>query len=335
MSENKKHRPFLTYNQQLQKIKSKNVLIDDDNIALEVLKSISYYGIINAYKDIFGTHLDEEKGFEVFSAEVPFKDLHLIALIDNSLNNLLFKYIIYIEKTLKTKVAYNVAKKHGIYEHEYLDFNKYASNKDLDRREVINNIHSQIRSNKNSASVQHYKDEHDCIPPWIAVNALYFGTTLNWYKILRDDMKRIIASEFFKLTNLTDLENQKEFLVNLLSLLHEYRNNIAHGNRTFLSNVTTKLSKTNLFHSIPKEVLSDEEYRNGVGKKDLFAVMIALAILIDNPLLLQQYIYDLATMFQPYGEIETISPAGNVFRTMNIPDNFVERLQVIYTSKFQ
>ncbi|AIG43881.1 Abi family protein [Streptococcus suis] len=335
MSENKKHRPFLTYNQQLQKIKSKNVLIDDDNMALEVLKSISYYGIINAYKDIFGTHLDEEKGFEVFSAEVPFKDLHLIALIDNSLNNLLFKYIIYIEKTLKTKVAYNVAKKHGIYEHEYLDFNKYASNKDLDRREVINNIHSQIRSNKNSASVQHYKDEHDCIPPWIAVNALYFGTTLNWYKILRDDMKRIIASEFFKLTNLTDLENQKEFLVNLLSLLHEYRNNIAHGNRTFLSNVTTKLSKTNLFHSIPKEVLSDEEYRNGVGKKDLFAVMIALAILIDNPLLLQQYIYDLATMFQPYGEIETISPAGNVFRTMNIPDNFVERLQVIYTSKFQ
>ncbi len=325
----------MTYNQQLQKIKSKNVLIDDDNMALEVLKSISYYGIINAYKDIFGTHLDEEKGFEVFSAEVPFKDLHLIALIDNSLNNLLFKYIIYIEKTLKTKVAYNVAKKHGIYEHEYLDFNKYASNKDLDRREVINNIHSQIRSNKNSASVQHYKDEHDCIPPWIAVNALYFGTTLNWYKILRDDMKRIIASEFFKLTNLTDLENQKEFLVNLLSLLHEYRNNIAHGNRTFLSNVTTKLSKTNLFHSIPKEVLSDEEYRNGVGKKDLFAVMIALAILIDNPLLLQQYIYDLATMFQPYGEIETISPAGNVFRTMNIPDNFVERLQVIYTSKFQ
>ncbi|AZR98203.1 hypothetical protein XK27_11030 [Streptococcus suis] len=333
LCEAKKHRPFLTYRQQLQRIKDKNIIVESDEFVLEVLQSISYYGIINGYKDIFGTYIDEE-GFERFSYEVPFHDLHLIALIDNSLNNLLFKYIIYIEKSLKTKIAYNVASKYGIYEHEYLDFNRYSNTKDLDRKSEINNIIQQIKTNKNSASIQHYKAEHDCIPPWIAVNALYFGTAINWYKILRDGLKERIASDFFKLTNLKEQESQKEFLANSLSLIHEYRNNIAHGNRTFLSNVTTKLNKKYLFEALPEGVITDDDYRNGIGKKDLFAVMISIALLIDNPILFQQYLFDINAIFYSHHDRNQISPLGNLYQTLNIPEDCVARLTLIYKSKF-
>lgn len=330
----KKHRPFLTYNQQLSRIKEKNIYVDDDEFALEILKTISYYGIVNGYKDIFGVEVIEGTDKEIFPNGTSFNVLHLLYLIDNSLNNLLFKYIIYIEKSLKTKIAYNVANRYGVHEYEYLDYTKYATNKVLDRKTEINNINEQIKNNKNSASIQHYREEHDCIPPWIAVNALYFGTVINWYKILRDDLKIKITSEFFKLTALKDPESQKDMLSSMLSLLQEYRNNIAHGNRTFLTNVNTKLSKTNLFCVLPHNTLSEDEYRNDIGKKDLFAVMLSIAILIDNKLLLQQYIYDIETLFSPYNGFENISPKGNIFDTLGIPSNTPYRLKKIYFMKF-
>ena len=96
-------KPFLTYRQQLKRIKDKRILVADDDFVLEILKTMSYYGIVNGYKDIFGVYYDEEMKLERFSEKVTFEQLHQIALIDNSLNNLLFKYIIYIERALKTK----------------------------------------------------------------------------------------------------------------------------------------------------------------------------------------------------------------------------------------
>lgn len=190
-------KPFLTYRQQLKRIKDKRILVADDDFVLEILKTMSYYGIVNGYKDIFGVYYDEEMKLERFSDEVAFEQLHRIALIDNSLNNLLFKYIIYIEKALKTKLAYIVARKYGILEEQYLDFKKYTSRGLLDRKNEIENIKNQIKSNKNSASVQHYREKHDYIPPWISVNALYFGTVINWYKISEDNIKRKFQMIFY------------------------------------------------------------------------------------------------------------------------------------------
>lgn len=328
-------KPFLTYRQQLKRIKDKRILVADDDFVLEILKTMSYYGIVNGYKDIFGVYYDEEMKLERFSDEVTFEQLHRIALIDNSLNNLLFKYIIYIEKALKTKLAYIVARKYGILEEQYLDFKKYTSRGLLDRKNEIENIKNQIKSNKNSASVQHYREKHDCIPPWISVNALYFGTVINWYKISEDNIKTEISNDFLRLTNLNDDEERKELFVSAISLLQEYRNNIAHGNRTFLSNVSHELSKNILLKSINNKILTESEYLSGIGQKDLFAVMLVLAILTNDPILFQQYIFDLEAVLLNYSdETLIISPKGNIFQTLHIPNNFLDRLSEIYNIKF-
>ena len=45
---------FLNYDQQIEKLKNeKNLLIDNEAYAKEILKQTSYYSLIGGYKDIF------------------------------------------------------------------------------------------------------------------------------------------------------------------------------------------------------------------------------------------------------------------------------------------
>ncbi len=326
---------FLTYKQQIQRMKKKNVLISDDNFAKEILNSISYYSIMNGYKDIFETYYDEEDNIEKFTSKITLEDLHKVYIIDNALNNLLFKYIIYIENTLKTKIAYNVAMRFGEKQEDYLDFRKYVSSEPLDRKNVINKVLDELNYNKNNHSVQHYKNNHSFTPPWIAVKALYFGTTLNWYKVLPMAIKEDISKEYFRYSLIQDKEEQKEFILVVLNLLHEYRNNIAHGSRTFLSNVSCELSKNLLLKAVTTDVLTEKEFLNGFGKKDLFAVIVSIAILINDPAIFRQYLVDLATITFGYNDSSLpLSPKGNIYQTLNIPEDYVEKITTLYNIKF-
>ena len=329
-------KPCITYSQQLDRMKKKGILIENDELTKEVLQSISYYGIVNGYKDIFGVYFDEEIQLERFKEEVKFSSIHRIFLLDQALNNLLFKYIIYIEKSLKTELSYKIAHKYTTEIDSYLDFRNYRSNGSLDRKSEIQNIRNQIENNKNSASIQHYRERHDTIPPWVATSGIYFGTAINWYKICQDDIKKYIANQFFTSFSIDD-ESAKEMLVSMLSLLQEYRNNIAHGNRTFLSNVTSELTKDILLSLFPEEVLSEREYHMGIGQKDLFAVMLTIAVLINDPLVFRQYIYDFGSMFinDEFDPNATYSPRGNIYKTLNIPDDFLHRIGEVYNLKFK
>ena len=329
------NKPFLTYNQQISLMRNKGIVIENEIFTKEVLQSISYYGIVNGYKDIFGTFFNDELNIEQFNEPVSFASLHRIFLIDQALNNLLFKYIIYIEKSLKTKLSYKIAQKIGVSMLEYLDFEKYKSNGELDRKSEISNIKNQIDNNKNSASIQHYRIKHGDIPPWVATGGIYFGTTINWYKICREDIKIDIANQFFEYSEL-DGENAKELLLSMLSLLQEYRNNIAHGNRTFLSNVTNELTKVLLLSALSKEILTEEEYLSGIGKKDLFAVMISIAVLINDPIVFRQYLYDFGALFtnDEFNPKINYSPRGDIYATLNIPEDFLNRIAEIYKIKF-
>lgn len=82
-------KPFKTYDEQIEIIKSRNIKIEDPVFARNVLSSISYYTIINGYKNSF--LLSQET--ESFVDGTSFEDLYALHWLDTSLSNLLFKYI--------------------------------------------------------------------------------------------------------------------------------------------------------------------------------------------------------------------------------------------------
>lgn len=46
-------KPYLNYNEQIEKLKSKGLTISDEKYALTVLKKYGYYSLICGYKDAF------------------------------------------------------------------------------------------------------------------------------------------------------------------------------------------------------------------------------------------------------------------------------------------
>ena len=47
-------KPFLTYTQQIDKLRNeKNLIIDDENSAIDTLHQIGYFKLIGAYKHMF------------------------------------------------------------------------------------------------------------------------------------------------------------------------------------------------------------------------------------------------------------------------------------------
>ena len=332
-------RPYLSYCEQTQRLKDKNIIITDDEFVMKALRTHSYYTLLNGYKDLFDMHFDPDKGMEVFTKEIGFNQLHYLYILDTNLNTILFKYILQIERSLKTKVAHLVAKNYGVHQKQYLDFSHYKSHGNLDRKREMCNLAKQLERTKRSASVDHYRNRHNHIPPWIAVNVFYFGSVINWYKILDSTLKDEIAHEFLgyfdKLTN----DDRLTLLSDSLSLVQAYRNNMAHGNRTFESTINTELPKSELLKAVPLNTLTEDEFLQNIGKKDLFAVMLCIIILIEDQYVVANFLQDLENLLgiltNPK-EIKTriISSTGDVFSTLKIPENIYDRLSCLSSNKY-
>lgn len=330
-------RPFLPIEKQVSHLRKKNIIIHNEPFVIEALTTHSYYAIINGFKDIFGTHYDTEDKIEKFNIDTDFDFLYTLFTIDNDLNSIMFKYIIYVERSLKTKLAYEVGDKYGVSIDAYLTFTNYRDNGDLDRKKVIENIKGQISGNRlKSASVIHYTKNHNHIPPWIAVNELYFGTTINWYRILDSDLKDKIANDFFKYTLLKDIEDKKTLLLDMLTLLQTYRNNMAHGSRTFETNVPRELPKIELLACVPDYLVSEQEFLFGFGKKDIYAVMVSILVLLNDKFVLNTFIRDLETLITPFEAADIIlSPKGDIFNTLQLPSDFLARFNKYVEDKFK
>ncbi len=53
MANNLHKKPFLDYQAQIKYLKQKQLVINDEISATNALEKVSYYGLINGYKDIF------------------------------------------------------------------------------------------------------------------------------------------------------------------------------------------------------------------------------------------------------------------------------------------
>lgn len=100
-------KPFKTIDEQIEILQSRNIVIDDLEFARLVLNSLSYYTIINRYKNSFLSI----PGTDLFAEGTKFEELYTLHIIDTSLNSLIFKNILFVERYLKTRLSYMISKK--------------------------------------------------------------------------------------------------------------------------------------------------------------------------------------------------------------------------------
>ncbi|MFQ6794380.1 MAG: Abi family protein [Thomasclavelia sp.] len=93
-------KPFKDYDELIDILRKRNIIISDEKFARQCLSNVSYYALINGYKEVFTNNND------IFNPPIIF---------ENTLSSILLKYIIHIEKSLKSKLSYIISKKYGVF----------------------------------------------------------------------------------------------------------------------------------------------------------------------------------------------------------------------------
>lgn len=128
--------------------------------------------------------------------------------------------------------------------------------------------------------------------------------------------------------NFDDITN---LFKNMLSIIHDFRNNLAHGNGLFdfHSRATLQLAPLRLF--VPKLVITDQEFNKNFGKNDLLSFMFSLIITMDkyDTLNFLKHLKDWRNNNCSTPDREN---ALHLFlRGLNLPTNFIGRLEKVKT----
>ena len=324
-------KPFKNFDEQIEILVKRNIIINNMDFAKHALNTVSYYKLINGYKEsLIVNDLNEE----TFKDGITIEFLYGLHIFDITLQSILFKYILAIETSLKTKISYLVAEKYGVFERNYLSSQNYISsgNKRRLRTAVLN----ELNSDKNETMytpTKYYRDgdvtknipEKNHIPPWILIQNISFTRAIRWYSILKSDDKEKIYRQFpITKTPKDDDSVEKEYFLNSLKILRDYRNNVAHGYRSINVSITNSINIAALNNIIPNSVLSTADL-DEFGKNDLYSVLISICALTDYTILETSFIKELSAWFNTdIGE--------EVKKLANLPVDFLDRLEELRIS---
>lgn len=325
------NKSFKTYEEQIELLKSRNLIFRDPENAKYILMNNSYYSLINGYKDLF-TVLKNNPNEEDDYDNNDFDDLRRLYDFDKEISSVLYKYLLKIEDTLKTNMSYSVANEYGHLELDYLKVNNYDLGKKLNngkysRDETLATLRYKIAS-KDSKTINHYKLKYKNVPPWIVVNSLTLGNIIHWYSISNPNIKGHIANTFLNEKNTIE-DNKKMFLLSIWNI-RLFRNKVAHGTRIYYNDSLYSPPVILLSKYVSSDFLKDVRYYKHIRKSGFVGICISMCILFSKrDTVRKKFINDLEEVFDTY---KTYKP--EMYYTMlkfaDIPFNFIDSLRKIF-----
>ena len=257
---------FSTFEQQVDWLcKEKHLLIPDRQYAEDALKHIGYFPLMGGYKHLFRIPLTKK-----YKPGTSFEEIVALYEFDTELRELFFKYLLQIERHLRSLMSYYFSEKYGESQTAYLDINNYNNT-----RKNHATIARLIATLNRAASTRDYeyidynRSTYGNIPLWVLINVLTFGNLSKMYQVFHQSLQSKVCKNF-------GIINRKQ-MEQFLSVLTKFRNVCAHGERLFTYRTIDNISDLPLHSklSIPKNGI---QYLN--GKNDLFAVVIAFRYLL-------------------------------------------------------
>ena len=239
---------FSTFEQQVDWLcNEKHLLISDRHYAEDVLKHIGYFPLMGGYKHLFRIPLTKK-----YKPGTSFEEIVALYEFDSELRELFFKYLLQIERHLRSLMSYYFSEKYGESQAARLiaTLNRAASARDY-------------------VYIDYYRSTYGNIPLWVLINVLTFGNLSKMYQVFPQSLQSKVCKNF-------GIINRKQ-MEQFLSVLTKFRNVCAHGECLFTYRTIDNISDLPLHSklSIPKKGI---QYLN--GKNDLFAVVIAFRYLL-------------------------------------------------------
>lgn len=241
-------KPFQTHNTQLKILRNRNIIIKNGSKAKGILIRENYYQIINGYKHIFLDIIETKKRKDDYYKDgTTFEQIYALYEFDRNLRNLLLKYLLMTENSIRSKIAYQFSSEHRKEPFAYFNINNYQSNNHQNTTALIAELSSVTKNNTDSLTrsgpFYHYFAEHQDLPLWVLITKLSFGQTVKLFYNLTHKMKTDIidcvfnefkhnCSKSVPVKKLTSKNYLKEFDF-MLNCVKSFRNVCAHEDRLY------------------------------------------------------------------------------------------------------
>lgn len=265
MVNNMANKVFKTLNEQIEILKNKGLVVNNYEEAKEVLFRENYF-FLTGYRHFF---LKNNK----FLPGTTFEELYSVFLFDRKIRNIMFKYILVIENNIKSIISYQLSKKYGFKEKDYLNIKNYNQDilKERQVADVVSKIKRQIRINgRNHSATIHYINNYGYLPLWIVVKVLSFGIMAEYYNILQTEDQINISDSYGISSNKLSI---------FLTLLANFRNLCAHEDILY-NHKTQRPIPDDIIHQYLNIDKKDDEYI--YGKNDLFALIIIMKYMLSK-----------------------------------------------------
>lgn len=303
---------FKTLEEQIDILRAKGLTVEDIEDAKKVLLRENYF-FLSGYRHLFFRSKNDKR----FIEGTTFEELYAMFSFDRSLRNILFQYILIIENNIKSIISYQLSKKYGYKEKDYLDPKNFTQDNLKVRQvnDVLNKMRRQIRVNVNDhTATMHYAHNYGYIPMWILVKVLSFGLISELYCILK-------ANDQFEISELYHVAPDE--LATYLSILANFRNLCAHEDILY-DHRTKRIIENTIYHQ-RLEIPTDEDGYI-YGKNDLFAVIIILKQMLTSEefrTMMNEITYEIDYL---EGKVDVI-PIEAILHQIGFPKNFRDIMQ--------
>ncbi len=260
---------FKTIEEQIEILKGRKLIIKDEEFAKKLLKDNNYYYLINGYKDLFVKNKSEN---EEFKQNVTLEEIYTLYRFDIELRMNLFKYIISIERKIKTYIAYEFSENYG--NKDYLIEDNFDNSQKNNIK--IQNLISEIEKDKenqinvNNKMLVHYIKKYNYIPLWVLIRIITFGQLSKFYALMKQKDQNAVAKNF------RIKEKKLKIYINNLAII---RNICAHDEKLFDIRLRKAISITDIHKYFDLDMKNNKKCN---GFKDLFSVVIILKELLEE-----------------------------------------------------
>ena len=304
---------FKTIQEQISILENKGLIIDDYLFTEDILIRENYF-FISGYRHLFLKSYKDRN----FIKGTTFRELYALFNFDRQIRNIIFKNLLIIENNMKSIISYQLSKKYGFREKDYLKPENFTKAPDKQRQlsDTLKKMKRQIRVNgAQHSATSHYLKNYGYIPLWVVVKVLSFGIVGELYTVMKREDQEEIASIY-------DLSVNN--LLTYLPILSNYRNLCAHEDILY-DHRTQKIIGDTKYHDGLDIPTTDGEYI--YGKDDLFTLIIILKQLLrpeEFRLLINELSYEIDVLC---GKLKVIN-IGKVLDTMGFPRNFRDILDL-------
>ena len=224
---------YTTPEEQIEKLKSQNLMIEDEDSAKKALALYGYSNLIKSYREPYIIVAGDKKKYR---SGVIFNQLVSLYILDKNLRNAVMAAMIDLEEYIKEAAADVVAHSFGTHPDEYLKFRNYQNKRKRKYRftltGILETMNKALDTDKNP--IHHYLTEHGIVPPWILFKSIYFSTIVNFIDQFKASQKNEMVNKMYDMGKLKIQEDAaRKLMMDTLSICMEYRNLAAHGGRTY------------------------------------------------------------------------------------------------------